>query len=136
MLVINNGKILLKHIKAIRYSIEDLLEALRLKDVFDVSQVQYAYIETNGSISVQLKQEYRPVTNIDINNKNTNESSLPCLVVSDGKIIDKEFEVCNMTKNKLSKILEKKGVSLCDILLMTIDKQENCFIVKKDGEKA
>ena len=85
VMVINDGKIIHKHIKSIRYSVEDLIEALRLKDVFDISQVQYAYIETNGSISIQLKSEFRPVSMNDLHKKAKTEP-IPCLVISDGQI--------------------------------------------------
>ncbi|MBR2893562.1 MAG: DUF421 domain-containing protein, partial [Clostridia bacterium] len=53
VLIIKEGKLLKKNMKMIRYSNDDLMEALRLKDVFDIDTVQYAYIETNGSVSIQ-----------------------------------------------------------------------------------
>lgn len=133
VMVINNGKIIHKHIKSIRYSVEDLIEALRLKDVFDISQVQYAYIETNGSISIQLKPEYRPVTMSDMNKK-TKYEALPCLVISDGQIIEKEFDLCNMSSKKICSILQKKHLKLEDVLVMTADSNGKLFIAKKDGE--
>lgn len=133
VMVINDGKIIHKHIKSIRYSVEDLVEALRLKDVFDISQVQYAYIETNGSISVQLKPEYRPVTMNDLNKK-AKKDPLPCLVISDGQIIEKEFELCNMSVKKICNILHSKHIRLEDVLIMTADSKGKLFIAKKDGE--
>ena len=54
VLIIRKGKILEKNLKAIRFSIEDLLEALRLKDVYDIDAVDFAYVETNGAVSVNL----------------------------------------------------------------------------------
>ena len=133
VLVINDGKIMHEHIKSIRYSVEDLIEALRLKDVFDISQVQYAYIETNGSISVQMKPQHRPITTNDLT-KSEEDDTLPCLIISDGKIIEKEFGLCNMTIKKLCKILNSKHIKATDILIMTADKNNRYFIVKKDGE--
>ena len=57
VLIINKGKILEKNLKNLRLTVEDLMEALRLKDIFDISTVYMAYIETNGSLSVKLKNE-------------------------------------------------------------------------------
>jgi len=98
VLIINNGEIMQNELKQIRYSVDDLTEALRLKDIFDIKSVDFAYIETNGSISVKLKKDYSPPTKSD---KNDEDGLLPCLVVNDGKIIVKEFEYCNMRKEKV-----------------------------------
>ncbi len=128
VLIINNGEIMQHELKQIRYSVDDLTEALRLKDVFDIKSVDFAYIETNGSISVKLKKDYSPPTKSD---RYDEDGLLPCLVVSDGKIIEKEFDYCNMSKDKLIKILNKKGIACKDILLMTADKKGNYNIVQK-----
>ncbi len=119
VMVIKKGELQQKNMKRIRYSVDDIIESLRLKDVFDISEVDYAYVETNGSLSVLLSED------------GTSDSSLPCLVVSDGKIIEREFEVCGMTKEKLGKILSKKGLELKNVLLMTYAEDGKTNIVLK-----
>lgn len=131
VLVIEDGVISEKNLKLIRYSVDDLIENLRLNNVFDISQVQYAYIETNGSVSVLLKPEYRTVTPKDLKLKCENEP-LPCLVISDGDIVREEFSVCGMSEEKLHKILMSKGTTRKNILLMTADKSGRFFIIEKD----
>ncbi len=133
VLIIKEGKILKRNMKMIRYSNDDLIEALRLKDVFDVSQVQYAYIETNGSVSVQLMKKYQPLS-ADTLNKKVEEEFLPCLVISDGKIITRELEFCAMNEEKLRKILKKENLSIEDVFLMTADKSGKTYTVRK-GEQ-
>ncbi len=133
VLIIKDGRIVKRNMKMIRYSNDDLIEALRLKDVFDIEMVQYAYIETNGSVSVQLKKKYQPLCAEDMNKK-TKEDELPCLVISDGKVITREFSLCGMTSERLDKILKKKNLVVKDIFLMTADKNGKTYIVKKGGE--
>ena len=53
--VIRDGKIDQKEIKRLRYTVDDLLTALRQKDVFVLSDVTYAIVETNGTLSVVKK---------------------------------------------------------------------------------
>jgi uncharacterized membrane protein YcaP (DUF421 family) len=134
VLIIKDGHLLKENLSMIRYSTDDLIEALRLKDIFDIADVQYAYIETNGSISVKLKKEAEPVTAKDLNVP-CRENALPCLVISDGKIIKRDFELCSMTSEKLEKILRKNNLSVKEIFLMTSDKQGNNYIVRKAAEK-
>lgn len=131
VLVIRNGELIQKHIKLIRYSVDDLTEALRLKDVFDIQNVDFAYVETNGSISVKLKKNCRPPTK---NDDKTEDGLLPCLVISDGKIIEQEFEFCNMTRDKLKKVLRKEKLQEKDVVLMTADCKGNYYIVRKQVE--
>ena len=130
VLIIKEGKILRRNMKMIRYSNDDLIEALRLKDVFDVSQVQYAYIETNGSVSVQLMKRFQPLT-CDSTGKEIAEEYLPCLVISDGKVITRELDLCNMSVQKLEDILKKEKLRMQDVFLMTADKSGKVFIVRR-----
>ena len=59
--VIDKGRVDFNRLRDLRITYDDLLEALRLKDVFDITQVDVCMIETNGQISVQLKPEFQPL---------------------------------------------------------------------------
>ena len=55
VMIIKDGTLDQAALKKLRYSVDDVMEALRLKDIFDLNDVAYAYVETNGALSV-LKQ--------------------------------------------------------------------------------
>ena len=55
VIVINNGEIDQKAMTDLRMSTEDLFEELRQKDVFDIQEVSFAIIETNGKMSILKK---------------------------------------------------------------------------------
>lgn len=132
-LVIKDGKLLQSKLSQLRYSIDDLMESLRLKDVFDISQVRYAYIETNGSLSIMLKDDCNPVTYGDLKLPKK-ITTLPCLIISDGKIIEKDFDLCSMTREKLERALRRMDIDAEDIFIMTADKNGNVNIIKKEDE--
>lgn len=133
-LIIKDGKLLQDKMESLRYSIDDLLEGLRLKDVFDISTVKYAYVETNGSLSVVLKEEEQPVTPKDLKLPVSGEP-LTCLVISDGKVITKDFELCGMTQEKLSRLLKKANVQSEEVFIMTADRSGKTNIIRKDAKK-
>ena len=54
--------------------------------------------------------------------------------ICDGEIVDNEFDVCNMTKEKLQKILDEKELAAREILLMTIDSSGRSYIKLKEEE--
>ena len=132
VLVIEKGKIIEKNIHSVRFSMDDLTEALRLKDIFDVTSVDFAYIETNGGLSVKLKKDYRPPTKSD---EGSSDGTIPVLIVDYGKIISRDFDKCNMTKEKLERILSKKKIEINDVLLMTADSNGEINIITKAGAK-
>ena len=59
VIVIHNGKILEKNMRKMRYNIENLTTQLREKGVFNLADVEFAVLETNGALSVQFKSQKR-----------------------------------------------------------------------------
>lgn len=130
--VIREGNFIEKNLKRLRFSVEDVLEALRLKDVFDIGDVNYGYIETNGDLSVKLKDDKEPLTLSALNIKKESEP-LPCLIVCDGKIIKRNLLLCSLTEEKLQNLLKRKGVLADEILIMTYSKDGKTYIMKKES---
>ena len=133
VLIIEKGKLLQENMKLIRYSTDDLMQMLRQKDIFDLEDVAYAYVETNGAVSVMLKSDLNAVTAKDLGIKK-DETALPCLVISDGKIVEREFDLCKMNKQKLFGILKEKNLSVSDVLLMTADSSGKTTIVLREKQ--
>jgi uncharacterized membrane protein YcaP (DUF421 family) len=134
LVVIRNGTIDQKQLKRLRFSIDDLLDQLRQKDVFDISDVRYAVVETNGQLSVMLKPEKEPVTAEMMQVKN-DAKGLLCMVVNDGKILKRACKECNMSEEKLYKLLKINNVKIKNVLFMLADEQGNYTIVRKEDCK-
>ena len=67
------------------YTIIDLLDQLRSRDVFDLRQVAYAILETNGTMSVLQKGQFQTPTMIDLQLKH--ESAALCeMLILDGAL--------------------------------------------------
>jgi uncharacterized membrane protein YcaP (DUF421 family) len=130
IIIIDDGKLNYNKIKELRFSIDDILEALRQKDVFDISKVQYAIVETNGQLSVLLKPQYDTVTKEDLELK-SEPQGYQCPVIIDGKIVTADFAICNMTTKKVEKLAKKEKAEIKDILLMTVDSVGNHNIIRK-----
>lgn len=133
VVIINDGVLNQKLLKELRFTLDDLLESLRQKDIFDISQVQYAIVETNGQLSVLLKADYDTVTREDMN-LSPSPQGYQCPVIIDGKIVDKDFEICSTNDKKIEKIVKKEKLQVKEILLMTVDNVGNHTIIRKDSE--
>jgi uncharacterized membrane protein YcaP (DUF421 family) len=79
--IIHNGKFLNTNLKKIRYSIDNILQMLREKNVFDINEVEIAIIEANGALSVLKKPQKNTVTLEDMKIvKTTSKISFPVIV--------------------------------------------------------
>lgn len=131
IIIIRDGELQQKEMKKLRLTIDDILEALRQKDIFDISLVAYAIIETNGRMSVMLKPDFETVTNKNAG-ITSEDSGIPCVVITDGQIERSAFEDCNMTDEKLKSIIKKQNIDVGNTLLMTVDKSGKTVVIGRD----
>lgn len=130
VVIIQNGEILQKSMRKLRFSIDDLMESLRTKNIFDVQEVQYAIVETTGQVSILQKFESQTITPQILNIQGC-ESSIPIIVISDTKLIHSALATYNLDEKWLNKILKSNNTYIENIFLMTVDKDQNYFIVPK-----
>lgn len=130
-IIIKDGVIDQKMLRRLRVTVPDLLEVLRNQEVFDLSQVAYAILETNGQMSVLLKPEYQTASVNDIKGKE-GHSGMPCLIISDGKFLKKAMKSIGITKQSALDKIKAKGLNLKDVFIMTAEKDGEITIVKKE----
>ncbi|WP_394218616.1 DUF421 domain-containing protein [Halobacillus trueperi] len=85
-LVIYKGKIDREQLKKNKLDLNQLQHLLRSKDVFSIQEVQYAVLETDGTISVLKASQYQNVTRNDMNLA-PQHVPLPRTIISDGEVI-------------------------------------------------
>ena len=128
--IIKEGKLDIGLLKKIRFSIDDIMEALREKDVFDISDVEYAIVETNGNLSVMLKADKTPIS-LSALEETPEEKGIPAVVVSDGRYIYSNFNLCGITKKEVDNILKEENLTVSQVMVMTLDKKRNKIIIPK-----
>ena len=103
-IVIQDGKFIVKNLKKIRYSIDNVLQMLREKDVFDISDVHLGIIEANGKLSILKVDNKESVTLEDLNlNKKSPSISYP--VIIDGIIYEDTLKKLKLNKTWLQQQL-------------------------------
>lgn len=108
--VIQNGKFLDKNLKKIRFSIDNILQMLREKNVFDINEVETAIIEGNGTLSVLKKTQKNSVTREDMNIVNTT-SSISFPIIIEGTIYPDVLRSFNLSEAWLIQQLSDQGVN-------------------------
>lgn len=133
-ILIKDGIIDQKELGRVRMTVLDLVEMLRSQQVFEVSDVSFAVLETGGSLSVLLKGAKSPPTAEQLGVK-FEQSQLPLPVISDGKLLKDTFESVGTNKKAIEKILKKQKIKQKDVFLMTLDGSGKSQIVGKEKNK-
>lgn len=131
IVVIEGGKIMQKALHDIRYSIDDLMSGLRSKDIFDIKEVEYAIVETDGTLNVLQKFDSQNVTAKMLNLDGKTDPP-PLVVISDGKCIDENINKLKITKNWVMDEISKKNLKIKEIFLMTVNSSKEINIVKRE----
>ena len=104
------------NLKKERYTTDELLALLRKKDVYQVSDVEFAVLEATGDLSVMLKKENQPLTPKDIN-LTVPSIKEPQTVIMDGEIMDEPLATIGRSRAWLHTELEKLGVTIENVFL-------------------
>ncbi|WP_261134863.1 DUF421 domain-containing protein [Bacillus sp. Marseille-Q3570] len=127
--LIENGKILYKNMNKARISIDDLLSQLRKEKTEDIQKVALALWEPGGDVSIFLKTENQPITTSSFGTP-IRPFQMPRTIIRERQIEYKELNQIGKDEewlmNKLS--ITYKNIKLKDILLATVDENENMNI--------
>lgn len=114
-MIIDEGKLNIKEMIKQRYSVDDLVLALRTNKIKSIKDVDYAILETDGSLSVFKK-------NID--------KSYPIPIIVDGKIDEEVLLHIRKSKEWLINKLKQNDLVLKNILY-AFYKGHTIYIVRK-----
>lgn len=114
--IINKGEICQKEMEKARYSISDLMEELRMLNVFDISDVYCATLETNGKISVVTKEQ---------------SCEKGYVLISDGVIQHFTLQDSPFDEKDLKKFIGKKNIKDIFVLSVTDNKQVYCVMKER-----
>lgn len=131
-ILIANGVIQEGEMRKARYNMDELLEQLRLKSVFDLGDVEFAILETSGELSVLLKSQKRPVTPVDLKIE-TDYEGLPLILILDGQVLQSELHKAQLSEGWLRAELEKQGIKdPAQVLIASLNSAGNLFVQAKE----
>lgn len=133
-ILIQDGKLLEKGMRKVKFDVNDLLEQCRGSGYFDLDEIEYAVMEANGELSILPKVEHRPVTLKDMK-MNAAKASLCANIVIDSKVMKENLETMGKDEKWLRQQLKVKGYQdLENILLVTLDENNKLFVYEKNME--
>lgn len=119
-ILVRQGKPDRQAMRNMRLSTEELISQLRLKNVTDMEDLAYAILEPNGQISVVLKATRRQPNTREMG-VNATEAGIMHLVVSDGRVNERNLTLAGKDRSWLTAVLSAHGMTLQDIFMLTVD---------------
>lgn len=127
-IIVMNGQIMEGAMRKMRYRVSDLMEQLRGKEVFDLNEVEFALLETDGKVSVLKKSQYQTVTPNDLN-ISTPYKGIGTEIIYDGKLIKKNLKGAKRDMKWLENQLRARGIgSYREVFLAVIDTSGQLFV--------
>jgi len=130
-IVIMNGCLQEQNLRKELYTINDLLEQLRIAGVQNISDVEHGILETNGQLSLVLKSQKRPLVPSDLGIETKYEGFSMDLII-DGKIIENSLKLAKLDVEWLKKQLSDRGwPNPDDIFYASLDTEGNFYFQPK-----
>lgn len=127
VLLVKDGKVMEENLKQIRFTGEDLLRELRIKNAFNLADVEFAVMESTGDINVVLKSDKNPITAHDLGWK-VSPQKPPQTVILDGTIIYEGLSNLGLNEGWLKVQLKGIGVSLDNIFIGQVDSSGDLYV--------
>lgn len=129
--VIKNGEILQNELKKQRISIEELISEIRSAGYSNLSEINYAIVEENGTLTVIPKSPFRPLVPSDLGIA-APDVGLMHIIIADGRVDQNGLSTIDRDLKWLEKYLKNKKTSIKDVYLMLADDAQNITLIKKD----
>jgi uncharacterized membrane protein YcaP (DUF421 family) len=130
--IIKDGVLDQRLMRELRWSIDDLMEQLRICGIFDIGEVSCAIIETSGKLSVFKRFEAREATAGMLKLPLGEECDTPPVtVISDGAYVPGALEGLGVKQDWVEKLLEEKNLVLNDVFILTLNCKKQYYLAEK-----
>ena len=120
-------------LKKVNMSFGDLIESLRNSGYFNLDEILYAILQTNGTLSVMPRAQNAPLTASDMKIDKP-QATLPMIVYAEGVLYTDNAKIAQIDTNFLENELNKYDLTLKKVLLVTIDQEGTMYIQPKNGK--
>ena len=130
--LISNGVIDQGELRRSCFTLDELMQELRNQSCLDISQVEYAILETDGRLNVFLYPEHMPATAGQLGIQ-TETGAYPTIIVCSGRVLGENLKVMGRDRRWLDKELSARGFRApSEVFLMTLNRAGGIYIAGKD----
>lgn len=131
VILIENGHILQQNLRKTSITLDELTGHLRLKDVLDISAVQYAILETDGNLSVFPYPKHKPASAADAGIR-AKPQYFPVSIIEDGYLFRRNLSIAGKDDAWVQRVLKERNATVQTTWLLTVDSNEHIHFCPKE----
>ena len=122
-----------ENLRKVNMNFNDLTEGIHNAGYFNLEELLYVILQTNGTLTIVNRAPYAPLTASDLQIEK-DEATLPIIIVTKGKVIKENTKLANIDENFILEQAGKVGIkNIKDILIMTINNLGKIYIQPRNG---
>ena len=123
-----------ENLQKVNMTFNDLLEGLHSSGYFNLEELLYVIMQTNGTMTIVNRAPFTPLTANDLNLPK-DPSTLPMIIVSKGKVIKENISIAKIDEDFITKHINKVGIkSIKDVLILTLNNEGKLYVQPKKGK--
>jgi uncharacterized membrane protein YcaP (DUF421 family) len=135
VVLVENGQMIKMNLRKVRMTAEMLLQLLREKDVFDITEVELAVLESHGKLSVLKKAEYLPLTPSCVK-LNVSPNKIPLPVILEGELQEEVLKKMGFSEDQIAAFKEQYKDRLHEVFIAFMDKNQQLYIVREGVQES
>lgn len=134
LILINPDGIDYENLKNSNLNFSDLQENLRVEGYFNLEEILYAILQTNGTLTILPRAAFAPLTANDLDIKKQ-QASLPIILIADGKTIKENLQLANLDEKKINNILKSNSIqNIKNVTIFTIDTEGKIYLQERNKQ--
>ncbi len=125
-----------ENLQKVNMNFNDLLEGLHTAGYFNLEELLYVILQTNGTLTVVNRAPFSPLTANDLQIPKDN-ATLPMIIISKGKIMNENLKLAKIDEKFLTENINKVGIkTIKDVLILTLNNDGKIYVQPKKGKFA
>lgn len=134
-IIIDHGVIDQRELRKNRFTLDELQQVLRSSGNTDISRIEYAILETDGTVSILPYPSEKPLT-AKLAGLDAPDAGYTSLIINDGRVMAENLRRLGHDEKWLAKQLRDRGIpSAKQVFVMTLNSAGQIYIAEREGEK-
>jgi len=123
-----------ENLKKVNMTFNDLMEGIHTAGYFNLEELLYVILQTNGTMTIVNRSPYSPLTADDMKIKKA-PATLPMIIATKGKLVEENMKVAKIDEKFILENVKKVGInSIKDILILTINNNGKIYVQPLKGK--
>jgi uncharacterized membrane protein YcaP (DUF421 family) len=132
VILVKDGKISKANLRKVQITVETLLQMLREKDIFDITQVEVAVLEYQGNLSVLKKAEFLPLHAKQIQLTTVLPNRILVPVIIEGNLQEQVLKKIGFSPRQIQEFRQQHQAEIHNVFVAFMDQDHKLQIIHDD----